>query len=132
MTISNNSEYIQYRFKRSQESFDEALIMIQNSKWNTAVSRLYYSCYYAVIALLLKHDIETRSHNGVRTKFSDTFIKTGKIDVKFGKLFSHLADYRQKGDYGDLYDYDDKIVLPLVDQVKEFISEIKILIDEEK
>jgi hypothetical protein len=129
MTIGSKSEYIHYRFKRSQESFEEALIMIQNRKWNTAVSRLYYSCYYAVIALLLKHGIETRSHNGVRTKFSDTFVKTGKIDVKFGKLFSRLADYRQKGDYGDLYDYDDKIVLPLVDQVKEFISEIKILIE---
>jgi uncharacterized protein (UPF0332 family) len=129
MTISNKSEYIQYRFKRSQESFEEALIMIQNSKWNTAVSRLYYSCYYAAITLLLKHNIETRSHSGVRTKFSDTFIKTGKIDIKFGKLLSHLADYRQKGDYGELYYYDDKIVLPLVDQVKEFISEIKTLIE---
>ena len=128
MTIKSKSEYIRYRFKRSQESFEEALIMIQNSKWNTAVSRLYYSCYYAVIALLLKHNIETRSHNGVRIKFSDTFIKTGKIDVKFGKLFSRLADFRQKGDYGDLYDYDDKFVLPLVDQVKEFTSEIKKLI----
>jgi uncharacterized protein (UPF0332 family) len=129
MTISNKSEYIQYRFKRSQESFEEALIMIQNRKWNTAVSRLYYSCYYAVISLLLKHNIETRSHNGVRTKFSDTFIKTGKIDVKFGKLFSRLADFRQKSDYGDLYDFDDKIVMPLVDQVKEFLTEIKNLIE---
>lgn len=65
----------------------------------------------------------------MRTRFSDTFIKTGKIDVKFGKLLSHLADYREKGNYGDLYDYDDKIVLPLVDQVKDFISEIKSLIE---
>jgi uncharacterized protein (UPF0332 family) len=129
MTIINKSEYIQYRFKRAQESFEEALIMIQNCKWNTAISRLYYSCYYATIALLLKHDIEVRSHSGVRTKFSDTFIKTGEIDVKYGKLLSHLADYRQKGDYGDLYDYDDKIVLPLVDQVKEFISTIQTLIE---
>ena len=117
MTISNKTEYIQYRFRRAQESLEEAKIMIQNEKWNTAVSRLYYSCYYAVIALLLKNNIETRTHNGVRTKFGDTFIKTEKIDVKFGKLFSRLADFRQKGDYGDLYDFDDKIVLPLVDQV---------------
>ena len=129
MTVKNKSEYIQYRFKRSQESLEEALIMIQNKKWNTAVSRLYYSCYYAVIALLLKHNIETRSHNGVRIKFGDTFVKTGIIDIKFGKLFSRLADFRQKGDYGDLYDFDDKIVLPLVDQVKEFLSEIKYLIE---
>lgn len=129
MTINKKSEYIIYRFRRAQESFDEALIMIDNKKWNTTVSRLYYSCYYAAIALLLKYNIEARSHSGVRTKFSDTFIKTGEIDLKFGKLFSHLADYRQKGDYGDLYDFDDKIVLPLVDQVREFISEIKILIE---
>ena len=127
MTVKK-SDYINYRFKGAEESFEEALIMIENKKWNAAVSRLYYSCYYAVIALLLKSNIEARSHSGVRTKFSDTFIKTGDIDVKFGKLFSHLADYRQKNDYGDLYDFDDKIVLPLVDQDKEFISEIKILI----
>ncbi len=126
---AKKSDYINYRFKRAEESFEEALIMIDNKKWNTAISRLYYSCYYAVIALLLKTNIETRSHSGVRTKFSDTYIKTGKIDVKYGKLLSHLADYRQKGDYGDLYDFDDKIVLPLVDQVREFITEIKILIE---
>jgi len=123
------SDYINYRFKRAEESIEEALIMIENKKWNASVSRLYYSCYYAVIVLLLKSNNETRSHSGVKTKFSDTFIKTGDIDLKFGKLFSHLADYRQKSDYGDLYDFDDKIVLPLVDQVKEFISEIKILIE---
>ena len=76
MTVGNKSAYIQYRFKRSQESFEEALIMIQNSRWNAAVSRLYYACYYAVIALLLKNNIETRTHSGVRTKFSDIFIKT--------------------------------------------------------
>ena len=128
MTVKK-SDYINYRFKRAEESLEEALIMIDNKKWNTAISRLYYSCYYAVIALLLKNNIETRSHSGVRTRFSDTYIKTGKIDVKFGKLLSHLADYRQKGDYGDLYYYDDKIVLPLVDQVREFITEIKILIE---
>lgn len=129
MTIKNKSEYINYRFKRAHESFEDANIMIDNKKWNSAVNRLYYTCFYAVIALLLKNNIETHTHNGARTKFSDVFIKTGKIDKKFGKLFSQLSDYRQKGDYGDLFDFDDKIVLPLVDQVKEFISEIGKLIE---
>jgi uncharacterized protein (UPF0332 family) len=128
MTIKNKTDYIEYRFRRAEDSFDEALIQIDHKKWNTAISRLYYSCYYAANALLLKHNIEVRTHSGVRTKFSDTFIKKGVIDSKFGKLLSHRADYRQKGDYGDLYEYDDKIVLPLVDQVREFISEIKILV----
>jgi uncharacterized protein len=116
--------YIKYRFNRSEESFDEALIMIENKRWNTAINRLYYACFYAVIALLLKNNFDTRSHDGARIVFGDKFIKTGIIDKKFGKLFSKLFDYRQKGDYGDLFDFDDKIVLPLVDQVRDFITEI--------
>ena len=119
-----HDEYIKYRFNRAEESFDEALIMIENKRWNTAINRLYYACYYAVIALLLKNNLDNRTHDGVRIVFSDKFIKTGIFDKKFGKLFSKLFDYRQKGDYGDLFDFDDKIVLPLVDQVRDFISEV--------
>jgi uncharacterized protein (UPF0332 family) len=81
-----------------------------------------------VIALLPKSDIETRTHDGARTTFSNEFIKTGILDKKYGKLFFKLFDYRQKGDYGDLFNFDDKMVLPIVDQVKDFVSEIKILI----
>jgi uncharacterized protein len=98
--------------------------MIENKKWNSAVNRLYYSCFYAVNALLLKSDLSTRTHDGARTKFGNEFIKTGVIDKKYGKLYSKLFDYRQKGDYRDLFDFDGEIVLPLVDKVKEFIEEI--------
>jgi len=128
MKLENKAEYIKYRFQRAEESLDDALIMIQNKKWNTAINRLYYSCFYAVLAVLLNNDIETRTHNGARTKFSNEFIKTGVLDKKYGRLFSKLFDYRQKGDYGDLFDFDDKIVLPLVDQVKDFLAGIEKLI----
>jgi len=122
-------EYIKYRFKRAEESFEDALILIEKKRWNTAVNRLYYSCFYAVISLLLKNGFVTRTHDGARTKFGNEFIKTGFLDKKYGKLFSKLFDFRQKGDYGDLFDFDDKTVLPLVDQVKEFIAAIKEMVE---
>ena len=124
MTIKNRDDYIKYRFHRAEESFDEALILAEKEKWNTVINRLYYSCFYAVIALLLKNDIETQTHDGARTQFGLHFIKTGKIDKAYGKLFTKLFDYRQKSDYGDLFDYDEDIVKPLIEQVKEFIGEI--------
>jgi uncharacterized protein len=124
MTIENRGDYIKYRFYRAQESLDDAMILADKEKWNAVVNRLYYACFYAVISLLLKHDIETQSHDGARTQFGLHFVKSGKIDRKYGKLFSKLFDYRQKGDYGDLYDYDAEIVIPLIDQAKEFVNEI--------
>ena len=90
MTIDNKDDYIKYRFHRSEESLDDALILAEKEKWNTVVNRLYYSCFYAVIALLLKNDIETQSHDGARNQFGLHFIKTGKIDKTYGKLFSKL------------------------------------------
>ena len=124
MTIENREDYIKYRYRRARESFEEALILADNEKWNTVVNRLYYACFYAVSALLLKNDIESKSHNGARTQFGLHFIKTGKIDKTYGKLFTKLFDLRQKGDYGDLFDFDEKIGKPLIEQVDTFILEI--------
>jgi len=74
--------------------------------------------------------IETQTHDGARTQFGLCFVKTGKVDKKYGKLFSKLFDYRQKGDYGDLYDYDETMVFPLISQVKEFLKEIEKIVKE--
>lgn len=123
MTIENQDNYIKYRFHRAKE----ALILAEKGKWNTVVNRLYYSCFYSVIALLLKHGIENQSHDGVRTQFGLHFVKTGKIDKEKGKLFSKLFDYRQKGDYGDLYDYDEEFVSPLINKVRNFIGKVEML-----
>ena len=126
---AKRDEYIKYRFRRAEESFEDALILIEKKRWNTAINRLYYSCFYAVISLLLKIGFVTRTHDGARTKFGNEFVKTGILDKRYGKLYSKLFDFRQKGDYGDLFDFDDKTVLPLVDQVKEFIATIKEMIE---
>ncbi|MCX6234528.1 MAG: HEPN domain-containing protein, partial [Bacteroidetes bacterium] len=56
--MENLEDYIKYRFHRAEESFDDALILMERGKWNTVVNRLYYSCFYAVSALLLKDGIE--------------------------------------------------------------------------
>jgi len=125
MNIRNKDDYVKYRFRRSEETYEEALILAEKEKWNAVLNRLYYSCFYAVISLLLKHKIETQTHDGARTQFGLTFIKTGKIERKYGKLFTKLFDLRQKGDYGDLFDFDRKVVEPLIEQVNQFIEMIK-------
>ena len=53
------------------------------------------------------------------------FIKPGVLDKKYGKLYTKLADFRQKGDYGDLFDFDVDTVKPLIPAVREFLDEVK-------
>lgn len=125
MITENREEYIKYRYQKAEESFEDALLLAKNSRWNTVVNRLYYSCFYAVVALLLKNNIETTTHDGSRTQFGLNFIKAGLIDKKYGKLYSKLFDFRQKGDYGDLFDFDKETITPLIGLVREFLDEFK-------
>lgn len=63
---SNINDLIKYRADRSVETLKEAKAMIDNGFWNASVNRIYYSCFYAVSALLLLKSVETGSHKGIR------------------------------------------------------------------
>ena len=45
---------IHYRLERAQESLDDARLLAEANRWNACVNRLYYSCFYAVSALLVR------------------------------------------------------------------------------
>ncbi|MCK4407329.1 MAG: HEPN domain-containing protein [Bacteroidales bacterium] len=117
--------YIQNRIETAYKTLDAAKVLAENGFWNSAVNRLYYSVFYAVNAILVKNGIITQSHSGVKSQFSLHFIKTGKLDKKYGKLLAELYDWRQKGDYVNLFDYDSESVLPLFDLVIDMIEQIE-------
>lgn len=108
---------------------DVAELLIKNKKWNSVVNRLYYACFYAVSALLIKNEVQIKSHTGVKTQFFLNYIKTGKLDIQFGRLFSDLFDWRQKSDYDDFFDFTEADVLPLWEPCKNLIESIKVEIN---
>ena len=118
-------DYINYRLERAKATFNDAKLLAANHSWNSCINRLYYSCYYAVSALLIKKGIKTKTHNGVRIQFFKTFVKTGIINKDFGKLYSDLFEWRQEGDYSDFILFDEETVLPLIKGTEEFFAEIK-------
>ena len=47
--------------------------------WDIASNRYYYACFHAVQALLIKHGLTCRTHDGLIGCFGLNFIKTGII-----------------------------------------------------
>lgn len=125
---NSKQDLINYRLKRAKETLEDAVILSENEKWNSAINRLYYSAYYAVMALLLKYDFHPTTHNGAKHHFSEHFVRTGIISRDLGKLYSQLFAWRQKGDYDDLFDFDQEKVLPYFKPVEELINTIVTLI----
>jgi uncharacterized protein (UPF0332 family) len=124
MTSSERNAYSRYRLEKAEESFQSAEILIANRQWNAAVNRLYYSAFYAVSGLLAKLGIETKTHSGVKTQFLLHFVKTDKIEMHLGKLYADLFDWRQKGDYGDFFDFEEADVQSLLAPTSALIDVI--------
>ncbi|MEI8203952.1 MAG: HEPN domain-containing protein [Bacteroidota bacterium] len=122
-------DLIKYRIERAKDTFDDALILAEKAKWNSVINRLYYSAYYAVMALLLNNDIKPTTHNGAKSNFSQHFIKTSIISKELGKMYSQLFTWRQKGDYDDLFDFEKEKVEPYFEPVKQLIATIENLIE---
>ena len=128
MNKKDRLELAKYRILKARETYNEVAILIKNELWNTAINRLYYASYYAVIALLVSKKIKTTTHAGVRQMFGLHVIKTGIIEKDLGKFYSDIFDMRQTGDYEDYIDFTKEDVLDLLKPANDLITEIEELL----
>lgn len=119
---------VEYRLERAYKTMEEAALLEGQGYYNAAVNRLYYACYYATEALLLKNKIETKSHAGVKAMLGLHFVSKGLIPVNIGKILSTLYEKRQSGDYDDFIYCDKEMTDDLTVQAKTYIDSLSQLI----
>lgn len=83
----------------AEESLASARRELDAGACSFAVNRLYYSAFYGVSAALFERHLHSSKHSGVRAFFHREFIKTGLLEVQWGKLYDRLFEDRQEGDY---------------------------------
>ena len=119
---------IDYRLSRAYETLKEAELLCEGKFYNATINRLYYACYYAAVALLLKNNVSAQTHSGVKTMLGLHFVSKGLLTIENGKLFTALFEKRHSGDYDDFVFCDRKMVDELTPKAKEFIDAVKDLI----
>lgn len=75
-----------------------------------------------------KQNIEAKTHNGIRTRFLQEFIKTEIISKQYGDLYIDLFAWREEVDYNDFADISSEKVLPQIEKVEQFIAIVKQLL----
>ena len=119
---------IKYRIERAFETLKEAKYNAAGEFYTAAINRLYYACYYAVIALLLKYEISAQTHSGVRSMLGLHFVSKGILSKEDGKTFHELFEKRHTGDYDDFVICDKEMVDYLYPKAERFISNISELL----
>lgn len=121
-------DLVRYRIDRAKETLSEAMTMAQAGHWNGCVNRLYYACFYAVTALLLRHQMSSHRHSGVQALFNQHFGGAGLIAPELRALYNDLFKARLDADYADMVDYDESQVRPLIAEAERFVQRIEELL----
>ena len=120
---------VTYRLQRANETMAEVKGTMQLGYWRITANRLYYACYYAACALLIKNDITAHTHSGVLNQLGLHFVANGMISKEQNKLIKHLFELRQDGDYADWVTINESDITPLLEPAQQFITAIENLIN---
>ncbi len=86
----------------SLKALEKAANAIENAQYDlkggfvlATANRAYYGCYYCMIALLYTQNVYAKTHQGVRVKFSELFIKTLVFPSETVDDIAMIFKYRQ-------------------------------------
>ncbi|MDR0614009.1 MAG: HEPN domain-containing protein [Dysgonamonadaceae bacterium] len=117
-----------HRLQKAKDTLHEAKGNIELAYWHTAANRLYYACYYAASALLIKNGYIAQTHSGVVGLLGMHFISKGIISKEMGKFYLKIFELRQTGDYSDWIAIESVDVQPFVEPAEKFIDTVEKLI----
>ena len=124
-------DYIRYRMERASQSLQVAKSALESGLLNDAVNRIYYACFYAVSALLITRDLFSSKHSGVRSLFSQHFVKNGPFPRDLSRFYHDLFESRQNGDYEDFVTFKREDVEAWLAQAEQFVVTIAKYIENE-
>ncbi len=125
----SNGELVSYRLQRARETLADARILADAGRWNPCVNRLYYACFYAVSALLIREGLSSTKHTGLRSLFNRHYVKTNKVPKDKARFFNDLFERRQEGDYVDFVSFEESRVLPWLPEAEAFVQNLADLIE---
>ena len=104
---------------------------IRDGHYKSAINRMYYGCFYIVTGLLLGRQISPGTHQGTSNQFSLHYIHSGRLSVKYARIYGRLLEERSRGDYDIFTLFDKETTEEYFLQAQDFVDTIEKLIREE-
>ena len=119
---------IRYWMEKARESIQAAQSEYDSGRYATAVRDLYYACFYALTAVLLKEGRSFKKHTAVKAALHKDLIRTGIVQPEWGKFYNKIFDSRHEGDYQPLRVFEAEEVKMFLDQGTGFIASMENLL----
>ena len=126
------AEVIAFWLGRSDEAIASALAELAAGRCAFAVNRAYYACFYALSAVLLAEGRKYAKHSGVRAALHRDFIRRGRLDSSWGRVYDRVFENRQRGDYQELVVFDAEHANALCEEAIGFVAQMRRLLSHDQ
>jgi len=82
MKKENYQALIKYRIEQAKEALGDAELLLDEGRYRATANRLYYACFYSVVAALLTRRLQYSKHAAVIAFFDKEFIRSGQLVAK--------------------------------------------------
>ena len=96
-------ELAQYRMERAKEMLVASEENLNIDQYRTSLNRSYYAIFHAMRAVNILEGYDSSKHSGVIAYFTQTFLKTERLDRGLSKIIKEASYLREKSDYDDFY-----------------------------
>lgn len=79
---------VMYRMGKARQLLHDVDVLMENELWNSTINRMYYACFHAVSALLIKNGIEVKSHGDTSSVWT-SFCQGRK---SFARIWANLLE----------------------------------------
>lgn len=119
---------VEYRMSQAEQSILEVKKLIEFDLLNIAVNRIYYGMFYCLNALAIQDEYQSSKHLQLMGWFNQTYIKTGVINVKYGRILRDAYKNRSDGDYAPFIVFGKEDVAAMFHGMKDFVETVCSLI----
>lgn len=121
---------VELEMEKSKRIFSEIDVLVNAGLWSNAASRLYYSVFHAVCALLIKDGHKATSHQGNHIGFGAFYVKTGIFPPEYGRFYNQLQTLREQSDYNCIYDVTPADIMEKLPMAKALIQRIDDIVND--
>ncbi|MDY6777569.1 MAG: HEPN domain-containing protein [Candidatus Nanohaloarchaea archaeon] len=107
----------------AEERLTSARLLLDNDRYEDAVSRAYYAMFHAAKALLLDRDSDPRTHAGTASELGKLF--RDELGAEATREFSRIQEKREQADYGELPDIGPDETTDIVETAASFLDDAR-------
>lgn len=118
-------ELVKVRIEKAEEDLKTAEELLSLKRYRAVVNRAYYALFGTTSAVLLTKKIERSKHSGVEAAFNQYFVKSGIVEVEYGKTFDYVRRKREECDYTVRSSISKEEAETIVANSKKFLKRMK-------